>query len=66
MKKEIVDVSNKTGRDDILEAGFNVLANHEFHRISDEVIEEVGIPMSSRVFPAWQQWLNEEVKRRHI
>jgi flagellar protein FlaI len=64
MKEEIVKVSELTGRLDILEAAFNVLANHEFHRISDEVIGEIGIPISDKVFPRWQAWLNDIVKKR--
>lgn len=63
MKEEILKVAEKSGKMEILEAPFNVLANHAFHRISDEVIEEFGIPIGERVFPLWQTWLQEEVKR---
>ena len=66
IKKEIVDVSEKTGDESLLEAGFNVLSNNAFHRISDEIRQEIGLPLSERVFPAWQKWLNEEVKKRKI
>ncbi len=66
IKKEIVDVAKITGDEDILEAKFNTRSNHEFHKISDEISQEIGLPMSDRVFPAWQQWLNEEVKKRRI
>jgi type IV secretory pathway ATPase VirB11/archaellum biosynthesis ATPase len=66
MKKEILEVSKNTGNEKILEAGFNSLANHAFHRISDDVIKEIGLPLSKRVFPEWQKWLNEEVKKRKI
>ncbi len=63
IKKEIVDVAEKTGKFDILEAKFNTLANHVFHRVSEEVIQEIGLPLGERVFPEWQKWLNEEVKK---
>ena len=66
IKKEIVDVSEKTGDESLLEAGFNVLSNNAFHRISDKIRQEIGLPLSERVFPAWQKWLNEEVKKRKI
>ena len=66
MKKEIVDVANKVGNPDILEAGFNSLANHKFHEISENVIQEVGLPVSDRVFPEWQKWLNKEVKKKKL
>jgi len=66
IKKEIVDVAGITGDEDILEAKFNTRFNHEFHKISDEISQEIGLPMSDRVFPAWQRWLNEEIKKRRV
>ena len=66
IKKEIVDVAEKTGKENILEARFNVLANNAFHRISDRVREEIGLPLSERVFPEWQKWLNKQIKERKI
>jgi hypothetical protein len=53
-------------RSDLLESEFNVRSNHEFHKISDEVITETGLPISEKVFPKWQEWLNLEVRKRSI
>jgi len=64
IKKETVDIAKKTGYSNILEAQFNTLSNHIFHKISDDVRQEVGLPLGERVFPAWQKWLNEQVKTR--
>ena len=66
IKKEIVDVAEKTGYYDLLEAKFNTLSNHFFHEISNSVIEETGLPLSERVFPKWQHWLNSEIKKKQI
>ncbi|MBU4069731.1 MAG: type II/IV secretion system ATPase subunit [Nanoarchaeota archaeon] len=66
IKKELVNVSNLTGDNNLLEAGFNSLANYEFHKISEKIIKEIGLPLSKRVFPEWQKWLNTEVKKRKI
>jgi hypothetical protein len=66
IKKEIVDVAESSGDLNLLESKFNTLANHMFHRISDEIVQEIGLPLSSRVFPEWQRWLNKEVKKRKI
>ncbi len=63
IKNEIVKVSESSGKKEILEAKFNVLANHYFHEISNEVIEEIGLPLSEVVFPRWQKWLNEELRK---
>ena len=66
VKKEILNVAEKSGDMDILEAPFNSRANHEFHKISDDVIQEIGVPLGDRVFPKWQEWLNNEVKKRSL
>ena len=66
IKKEIVDVAEKTGNEKILESEFNTLSNHAFHRISDEVIQEIGLPLENKVFPLWQRWLNQEIKKFKI
>ncbi len=66
MKKEIFETSQKINNEKILEAGFTSLSNRMFHKISDKVREEIGLPLSERVFPEWQKWLNEEVKKTRI
>jgi len=66
MKKEIVDVSKKIGDDSLLEAEFNVLSNNAFHEISQNVIQEIGLPLSERVFPEWQKWLNAKIKKKRL
>jgi len=66
MKKEIVDVSKKLNKPEILEAPFNSRANHKFHEISEEVIRDVGLPLSERVFSKWQEWLNKATAKKII
>jgi len=66
IKEEVVKVAEKTGDENILESGFNTLANHMFHKISDDVRQEIGLPLGERVFPLWQKWLNEEIKKRKV
>jgi type IV secretory pathway ATPase VirB11/archaellum biosynthesis ATPase len=65
-KQEIVKIAEKTKNFKLLEASFNTSANHAFHKISDEIREEVGIPVGDRVFPEWQKWLNKEVKKTKL
>ena len=62
VKQEIVEIAKKLKREDILEYQFNVLSNTAFHRISDKVREEVGLPISDRVFPEWKNWLLKMIK----
>jgi type IV secretory pathway ATPase VirB11/archaellum biosynthesis ATPase len=63
LKEEIVNYSEKTKNPKLLEAGFNVLSNNAFHQISDKIREEVGLPVSERVFPDWKKWLEKESKK---
>ncbi len=64
IKQEIVNVSEKLNRADILEAEFNSLSNNMFHQFSKEVQEEIGLPEGKRVFPIWQKWLMNEIRGR--
>jgi type IV secretory pathway ATPase VirB11/archaellum biosynthesis ATPase len=63
IKQEVVDFSAKMKMPVLLEGEFSVMSNNAFHRISDEVAEEVGLPTSERVFPEWKKWLEKESKR---
>ena len=63
IKKELVETAEKIKDNKILEADFIQLANHAFHRISDEVRQEYNLPLSQYVIPIWQKWLKDELKR---
>jgi len=66
IKEELVKTAEKLKKPNILEAEFSTAANHAFHRISDEIRKEVGLPMSEKVFPEWQKWLTQEIKKRKL
>ncbi len=63
IKQEIVDAARKLKMPELMEAKFNSLSNDVFHRISDDITREVGLPVSERVFPEWKKWLGEKVKK---
>ncbi len=63
IKQEIVDVSKKMQMPEIMESKFNALSNDMFHRISEKVTREVGLPVSERVFPEWRSWLMNTVRK---
>jgi len=63
IKQEIVDVSIKLNRPELMEAKFNSMSNNAFHRISDKVTQEIGLPISDKVFPEWKKWLNDAIKK---
>ncbi|MEK6820700.1 MAG: hypothetical protein AABX71_03235, partial [Nanoarchaeota archaeon] len=63
VKEEILKISEKAEMPEILEAKFNCLVNSVFCEISDAVRKEIGLPLSERVFPLWQNWVKKEVRK---
>ncbi len=66
IKQGLVDIAKQTGNNKLLEAKFNSLSNYKFHEISDDIREEIGLPLGERVFPEWQKWLNKEIREKKI
>ncbi|MBW6442623.1 Flp pilus assembly complex ATPase component TadA [Patescibacteria group bacterium] len=66
IKEELVKKSDQINNPRILEAEFSTLSNQVFHRISDEIRQEIGLPVGDRVFSEWQKWLNQEIKKRKL
>lgn len=62
VKQALVDKGIKSGRMEILEAEFYVKAMNVFHKISDQVRQEAGVPEKGRVLERWKQWLDREVR----
>jgi hypothetical protein len=63
MKQELVNLSEKIKKPELLEAGFVVLSNTAFHQISDSIRGEIGLPLGNRVFPEWQKWCISAAKK---
>mgnify|MGYP005847513309 CR=1 FL=1 len=63
VKQELVDISDKLKRPELIEAKFSHIANNIFHNVSDEVTQEVGVPDSKLVFPQWKKRIDEEIKK---
>ncbi|MEX0920830.1 MAG: type II/IV secretion system ATPase subunit [Candidatus Pacearchaeota archaeon] len=64
IKEELVRTAEKTKDYGLLESEFSSAANHAFHRISEKIIEEDGLPKGEKVFPEWKKWFQEEIKKR--
>jgi len=64
MKETLVDYANKSLLYDLLEAKFVINSNDMFHRISDEIKEEVGALDNKRIFFEWDEWVKREIKKR--
>jgi hypothetical protein len=63
IKQETVDCAERVELPEILEGEFTVNSNNAFHRISAEVVRDVGVPKSDLVFPKWKRWLEREVEK---
>ncbi|MBW3014476.1 type II/IV secretion system ATPase subunit [Candidatus Woesearchaeota archaeon] len=66
IKQAIIDISEKTKNQNILEAPFTVTANDEFHRISDQVKEELGNLDSKQILFRWNEWLKRYIKKMNF
>jgi len=63
LKERLVKVANDSKNFDLLEADFYVMANDEFHRVSERVREETGKLDSDKIFFEWSAWLEREIKK---
>ena len=66
IKETIVEVAKKTKMLDLLEADFVVQSNDEFHKISDNIKQEVGSLDSKRIFFDWNEWLKTGIKKMNM
>ncbi|MBW2977665.1 Flp pilus assembly complex ATPase component TadA [Candidatus Woesearchaeota archaeon] len=66
IKETLVKASEKANDPDMLEATFAIATNDAFHKISEEVREEVGALDSKRIFFNWNEWLKRTLKKRTI
>lgn len=66
VKQALVDISDKAGIPSLLEAPFYILSNDQFHKISEQVKEEVGFLDSKRIFFDWNDWLQKQVKKYNL
>ena len=66
IKETLVNYAKKSKMFDLLEADFVVVANDEFHKISDTIRQEVGSLDSKRIFFDWNEWLKRSVKKMNM
>lgn len=64
IKQELVENARKLKMPILMESKFNSLSNDAFHKISEKIGREIGLPLGERVFPEWKKWLNEKIRRR--
>ncbi len=63
IKETLVKTATTLKNPEMLEAGFVIQSNDEFHKISDKVQEESGSLDSKRIFSRWSEWLRLSAKK---
>jgi len=66
IKETLVNFAVKHKDLSLLEAQFVIQGNDEYHRISDNVKEEVGSLDSKRIFFEWNEWLKRSIKKKKV
>ena len=66
IKEKLVDVAEKENMLNLLEAEFTILANDEFHRLSEKVREQRGWLDNNRIYVLWEDWLKKAVKKQKL
>ncbi|MAG91218.1 hypothetical protein CMO83_03975 [Candidatus Woesearchaeota archaeon] len=62
-KEALVNFASKNKMPELLEADFVIHCNDQFHKISENIKEEVGSLDSKRIFFEWNEWLKRHVKK---
>ncbi|MBI3033056.1 Flp pilus assembly complex ATPase component TadA [Candidatus Woesearchaeota archaeon] len=63
-KEALVAIADQINDPNILEAGFYIKANDQFHLICQKIQEEAGSLDSKRILFEWTEWLKREVKKK--
>ncbi len=64
--QELVNVSEKLNRPDLLEAEFTTLSNIIFHKIIEESFLKENHLSNDEIFQKWKKWLDEKLKTKKI
>jgi type IV secretory pathway ATPase VirB11/archaellum biosynthesis ATPase len=62
VNQALVDYAEKSGNNNILEAGFVSESNDMFHIISDQVNKELGGFDDKEIYSRWERWLKDSLK----
>jgi len=64
IKGRIVEAAQEAKDPNILEAGFVIASNDQFHKISERIREEVGALDSDRIYFEWESWLKTAITKK--
>jgi hypothetical protein len=64
IKESMVKISDKLKRPEILEAGWVVRSNTEYHLITERLRSETGSADPNEVYDLWLKWFESEIKKK--
>lgn len=62
----LLDYSNQTNNEKILESDFVVQSNDAYHKISERISEEIGYATPQRVLKQYELWLKSKLRKSKI
>ena len=66
LKQTQLDYGIKLDNPDLLEAEFTIKCNDRFHKISEEVVNEVGSMDPKMIRFKWEEWIKREIKKKNL
>ncbi|MFH1212153.1 MAG: type II/IV secretion system ATPase subunit [Candidatus Woesearchaeota archaeon] len=66
IKERIVTAAKEAKDDELLEARFVILANDQFHKISEHIKKKKGELDTDEIFFEWDEWLKKEIKKKKL
>ncbi len=66
LKKMQVDYAERVKDNSLLEAEFSLAGNDQFHRISEDVVKEVGAQDAKMIKERWEAWLQAAIRERQM
>jgi type IV secretory pathway ATPase VirB11/archaellum biosynthesis ATPase len=64
IKERLVKASKDARDGELLEAGFVIFANDQYHKVSEKVKKKKGVLDPDEIFFEWDEWLKKEIKKR--
>ncbi|MFH0867806.1 MAG: type II/IV secretion system ATPase subunit [Candidatus Woesearchaeota archaeon] len=66
IEETLVETAKKTKMLNLLESDFVVKSNDQFHKISENILQEVGSLDSKKIFFDWNEWLKTSIKKMNM
>jgi flagellar protein FlaI len=66
MKQALVDYSEKSKNQRVIEAEFSVKSNDMMHIITEQVQTEVGAADTQLIYERWNRWVRDQIRQKKV